>query len=132
MEEKMIIKTLPKPIIRIFFIIGIFSATCIRLIAVFNRFNPDISRVLWYIGVIGYIFFFGYRFYITKRRRKVIEANNLIKKLETQTLEKEDIENINYILNSIIKSKEIFNYIYIFFLSIIAIIVDIVLGIYMK
>lgn len=122
-------KTLPKPIIRGFFILGVSSAICIRLIAIFNRFDPSISRILWYIGIIGYIFFFGYRFYIARKRRDVILNNSLIEKFESNNLEKEDKENINYILSSIVKSKEIFNYIFIFVLSIIAIIVDITLEI---
>jgi len=128
----MINKILPKPIIRLFFIIGIISATSIRLIAIFNRFDPAISRILWYIGVIGYIFFFWYRFKIALKRRKVVNENDLINKLKTGTLEEEDTENIEYLLNSLVKSKEIFNYIYIFLLSIIAIIIDICLEIYMN
>lgn len=123
-------KVLPKSIIKFFFVLGIVSATSIRLIAVFNRFNPFISRILWYIGVIGYIFFFGYRFYISKKRRKTILENNLIEKLKNHSLNQEDRDNIVYILDSILKSKEILNYIYIFILSIVAIIVDISLEIF--
>lgn len=120
-------KTFPKWIIMMFFIIGMISAVCFRSLIVFNYYYVNMRRTVWYIGVIGYIFFFGYRFYVSHKRRKVILESSLIESLETDILNDEKKEEIKYILSSIIKSKEMFNYIFIFVLSGLAILIDLIL-----
>lgn len=120
-------KLFPPWIIRFFFIVGIISAIFFRLLVVFNYFWQPMGRVVWYCGVIGYILFFGFRFYISRKRRRVIIENDLINKLEEDSLNREEREEIQYILSSLIKSKEMINYIFIFALSGMAIVVDVTL-----
>jgi hypothetical protein len=120
-------KLLPSWAITFFFFIGLFSATLFRLIIFLNRINIVWARVAWYAGVFGYICFFGFRFYIAAKRRKVIANNNLLDKVRNSDIEVSAKAEIEYLLNSLTKSREIVNYIYIFATSIIAIALDILL-----
>jgi len=118
--------TVPRSIIYLFFILGIFSATAFRAIIVAQNFNPSLVRPIWYIATIGYICFFIYRFYITRKRKHAIEKFSIIKKLqEGATFTEEEREVLLYLVQSIEKSPEDINYCVIFVLSIAAIIFDI-------
>lgn len=121
-------KTLPHTIINFFFILGIFSALCFRSLLFFNKTAPELVRPVWYVSVIGYIFFFAYRWMITERRRKYVRKSHILNKIKAgKELSTQDKKIITYLLSSISKSKENLNYLAIFILSIIAIIIDIIL-----
>jgi len=125
--------TLPPYIINFFFILGLISAVAFRIIIVFDHIKPALVRPIWYIGVIGYIFFFLYRYAISQKRKKVVDEYNLIAKLQKgKNLSHEDIEVIKYLLSSIKKSRENLNYLFIFGLSIAAIIIDVLLVLHKK
>jgi len=121
-------KVMPPWIINLFFYTGVVSALLFRSTIIVNRYNTQLGRIIWYTAVCGYIFFFGYRFYISLKRRKVIHDEGLIGKVEKSNLAEEDRENVKYLLNSLQKSKEMINYILIFLLSGVAILVDLVLS----
>ncbi|HCL55780.1 MAG TPA: hypothetical protein DHW82_02055 [Spirochaetia bacterium] len=121
-------KTLPQWVVNLFFVIGIFSAVAFRIIIVFQYFQPQWVRLVWYIGVTGYVFFFLYRYLISRKRKKMIDDRNLIGKLSSgAALSSEDQEALLYLVSSIKKSKENINYIFIFLLSIIAVMFDLIL-----
>jgi CDP-diglyceride synthetase len=83
-------------------------------------------RPVWYVGVIGYMVFFLYRYYISEKRKKAVENFQLIEKVKANAcLTNEDREVVVYLLSSIKKSPENVNYFIIFLLSILAIIADI-------
>lgn len=118
--------TLPPSVIYCFFALGIVSAIAFRAIIVFQRLEPSWVRPVWYIGAIGYMVFFLYRYYIAEKRKKAIENFELIEKLNTNAcLTDEDREVVVYLLSSIKKSPENVNYFIIFLLSILAILTDI-------
>jgi CDP-diglyceride synthetase len=118
--------TLPPSIIYCFFALGIISAIAFRAIIVFQRLEPSWVRPVWYVGVIGYMVFFLYRYYISEKRKKAIENFQLIEKLKANAcLTDEDREVVIYLLSSVRKSPENVNYFIIFLLSILAIIADI-------
>ncbi|MFC1467195.1 hypothetical protein ACFLQY_00660 [Verrucomicrobiota bacterium] len=118
-------KTLPKWVINLFFCVGLFSAICIRALTIINHYSPRWASYAWRTAVIGYIFFFGYRFYIANKRRKTVVDSGLVEEVEKCTgLRGERQAELLYILNSIRKSKEIYNYAFIFILSIVAIGID--------
>ncbi len=119
----------PKYVTYGFFLIGLFSAIAFRAIIVLQDIKADWVRPVWYLGVIGYIFFFFYRFGITKKRKKAISDYKLIEKVENRTLSDEDRKVLLYLLSSIKVSLEDMNYALIFFLSIAAIAADIILSI---
>lgn len=121
--------TLPPWVIYLFMVIGLLSALAFRLLTIVNTFRPELLRPVWYAGVIGYILFFSYRYYITEKRRKVIRAHRLLEKIGgSAPLAPEDRETIAYVLASIIKSKENINYLFIFALSLLAVLVDLILA----
>ena len=121
-------KLMPLWVINLFFFIGLFSGLLFRSIILVNRFDPALGRTVWYIAVSGYLLFFGYRFHISKKRREVIHSRNLIYKVENSRLPEEDRESLVYLLRSLTKSKEMFNYILIFILSGLAMALDIYLS----
>ncbi|GAB4406223.1 MAG: hypothetical protein OHK0032_01140 [Thermodesulfovibrionales bacterium] len=118
--------TLPPSVIYCFFALGIVSAIAFRAIIVFQRLEPSWVRPVWYVGVIGYMVFFLYRYYISEKRKKAVENFQLIEKVKANAcLNDEDREVVVYLLSSIRKSPENVNYFIIFLLSILAIIADI-------
>ncbi len=118
--------TLPKFIVYLFFIIGVISAICFRVLIVFQYYYKSLTRLIWYIGIIGYFFFFLYRFIISRKRKNVILDNKLLEKLENkEELSEHDRSALFYVLKSIDKSKENYNYYIIFILSILAVLFDI-------
>ena len=121
-------RILPKYIIYGFFVIGLISAIAFRAIIVFQHLEPSWVRPVWYAGIVGYIFFFLYRYRITKKRKKAIDDFQLIDKVKANAcLTEEDREIVLYLLSSIKSSPEDLNYAIIFILSILAILADILL-----
>ncbi|MDH5523937.1 MAG: hypothetical protein OEY01_08080 [Desulfobulbaceae bacterium] len=121
--------TVPAFVIYLFMVLGLVSAVAFRMLTILNSVNPALFRPVWYFGVIGYILFFAYRYYISEKRKKAIRQNLLLEKINSrQEISPEDRELIGYVLASIIKSKENINYLFIFALSIVAILVDILLN----
>ena len=120
---------LPKYIIYGFFILGLISAIAFRGIIVFQHLEPQWVRPVWYIGIVGYIFFFLYRYRITKKRKRAIDDFQLIEKVKANAcLNDSDREVVLYLLSSIKSSLEDMNYAIIFLLSIAAILADIIIS----
>ena len=119
----------PRYIIWSFFALGLISAIAFRAIIVLEHLEPSWVRPVWYIGAIGYFFFFLYRYKITRKRKKAIEDFRLIEKLRGNScLEDEDREAVLYLLSSIKFSLEDLNYAIIFLLSVIAVAADLILS----
>jgi hypothetical protein len=112
-----------------FFFLGILSAIAFRAIIIFQRLEPEWVRPVWYIGVLGYIGFFMYRYAIARKRKNVIRDFELIEKVRASAcLSDEEREVTTYLLSSLKKSHEDINYLIIFLLSIITILADLVLS----
>ena len=127
--EKNKIHVLPKSVIYGFFILGLLSAIAFRAIILFQRLEPLWVRPVWYIGTVGYFFFFLYRYAITKKRKSAIEEFQLIEKVKTNAcLTDQDREVVLYLLSSIRLSLEDINYAIIFILSLIAVATDLLLS----
>ena len=118
-------KIIPQPIIVVFFLLGLLSSIAFRAILFLQKYEPRYVRPVWYFGVIGYLVFFVYRYYISQRRKGTIVRSNLIEKIRTGVpLTPEERAANLYLLNSIQKSQEDWNYLAIFILSIVAIALD--------
>lgn len=116
-------------VIYCFFALGIISAIAFRAIIVLQHIEPSWVRPIWYVGTIGYIIFFLYRYVIAKKRKATVERFQLINKIKAQAcLTDEDREVVIYLLSSIKKSPEDINYLIIFLLSLMAVAADIVLA----
>jgi len=120
--------TLPPAVINLFFVIGLFSALSFRALMAIKDLQPQLFRPVWYMGIIGYILFFGFRYSITEKRKKAISEFNLIAKLENgDELAPNDRQVVTYILSSLQKSRENLNYLFIFATSAIAILLDLII-----
>lgn len=118
----------PKYVIYGFFTLGLISAIAFRAIIVLQHIDPGWVRPVWYIGAVGYFFFFLYRYAITKKRKKAVEQFQLIEKIrQNACLTEEDREVVLYLLSSIKYSMEDINYAIIFLLSVIAAAADLIL-----
>ncbi|MBD3379059.1 MAG: hypothetical protein GF408_01190 [Candidatus Omnitrophica bacterium] len=118
-------RTYPPAVINFFFALGLLSAVSFRSLIILNHFNVELVRIAWYFGTCGYIFFFAYRYYIAHKRRKAIRDFKLVEKVRRNPcMDEQDKEVTEYILNSILRSREMFNYLAIFLLSLMAIVTD--------
>src|SRR5689334_23334524 len=121
-------KIIPKPVIVAAFVVGLLSSVAFRVIILFQKHHPAWVRTVWYFGVIGYMLFFMYRYYISHRRKHTIAHTNIIAKLQGgESLSADDRAAALYLLNSIRKSPEDWNYLAIFVLSVITIALDLLL-----
>jgi hypothetical protein len=121
-------RIVPKYVISGFFALGLVSAIAFRGIIVLQQLEPSWVRPVWYIGTVGYLLFFLYRYWITKKRKKAVEDFRLIEKLKANAcLAEEEREVVLYLLSSIKFSLEDINYAIIFVLSLIAIGADLFL-----
>ncbi|WP_094226589.1 hypothetical protein [Methanolobus psychrotolerans] len=114
--------------IQLYFWLGLISATFLRLIIIADYYSGTLSKVLFYLGVVGYLVFFAHRYHIATRRIDVLKNLELLKKIEGRIpLSENDYCGLQYIMWSLSVSKERMNYLVIFTFSIIAIIVSLAL-----
>lgn len=113
------------------FMTGLLSATAIRAIIVLMHTSPALVRPVWYFAIIGNLLFFYYRYMITRRRKRAITEFDLIRKIKDGTgLDDDSREVAVYLLRSVMKSPENYNYLIIFIFSFIAIALDIIMSTY--
>ena len=119
----------PKYVVYVFFLLGLASAIAFRAIIIFQHLEPSWVRPVWSIGTAGYFLFFLYRYWITRKRKKAVEAFQLIEKIRASAcLQDEDREVLLYLLSSIKLSLEDINYAIIFVLSVLAVAADLYLS----
>ena len=107
----------------IFFIVGVIAAIAIRAVTFLMQLNPIYGKISWYIGVSGFFIFFIYKFRILQSRSRQIKQQNILEKIEKKELLDEDCSLVSTILCSITSKKERINYIFIFGLSALALII---------
>jgi hypothetical protein len=116
-------------VIKLYFWVGLVSAILLRVIIIADHYSAFYAKVIWYLGVAGYLWFFMHRYHIAKRRFSVINDLELLKKVRNQqNLSEKDIEGLNYLLWSLSVSKESSNYLIISVFSVLAIVLSLVLN----
>jgi hypothetical protein len=121
-------KMIPQPVIIGFFLLGLLSSIAFRAIIILQKYDPAWVRPVWYFGVLGYLVFFMYRYYISQRRKRTIAHTAVIEKISTgEVLNHDEREAALYLLKSVRASQEDWNYLAIFVLSIVAIALDLLL-----
>jgi hypothetical protein len=111
----------------LFFWSGIIATLCYRAIIVLNHYSSTVALVAWYIGTVGFIVYFWHRYLVSEKRVNLIREHDLIESVKRTNLTKEQIEANEYILTTLLSTKEKWNYIVIFASSVIAIIIGIYL-----
>jgi len=111
----------------LFLFLGIIAAIAMRVVAVFIYTNPVYAKIAWYIGISFFFVFFIYRYNVSRSRSGSIIDNGLIKKVkEGKDLVQEDRKVISQILCGLTSRKERINFIVIFVLSAIALVIAII------
>jgi hypothetical protein len=105
----------------IFFVIGLIATIAIRVVTVLMQMEPVYGKIAWYVGIIGFLLFFVYKFKVGHARAVHIEKSGLYEKIKkNEPLDCNDYEIINFILCGVGSKKERINYFFIFFLSAVA------------
>ncbi|MFH1594632.1 MAG: hypothetical protein ABID09_08055 [Candidatus Omnitrophota bacterium] len=110
----------------IFFIVGLIATIALRVVTVLIHVNPIYGKVAWYVGVTGFFAFFIYKYNIIQNRARTIKEHNLLNRVNNrEELKEEDYRLISALLCGISSKKERINYIFIFGLSAVALLLAI-------
>ena len=105
----------------IFFVIGLVATVAIRIVTVLMDIHPVYGKISWYVGVIGFLLFFIYKFNVNRALAKIIQEDNLIEKTRARkSLSEKEYSLIAEILCSLKSEKERINYFFIFAVSAVA------------
>ncbi len=105
-----------------YFWIGVIATVAYRIIVILNNYDKTWAQLSWYIGTVGFIIYFIHRYEISERRFKLIQQHNLMEKMKNANLNKEEQEAMEYILKTLTSTKEKWNYIFIFAMSIVGLV----------
>lgn len=110
----------------IFFVIGIIATVALRVVTVLMDFRPIYGKITWYVGVGGFLVFFIYKFILNQRLKNFIYKSGLLDKINRQVgLSEQDYKLIREIFCGLTSKKERINYLFIFVLSAVALILAI-------
>lgn len=126
-SEFSITGTQGKWIRELFFWLGIVGALGLRVVLILNGYNPIYAKIAWYIAMFSLTAYYFYRKWIENKRRKMILATDLLEKVKKNILTSEDRNVVSTLLGSIIVSKQILNLNILFYASIIAIFVQLII-----
>lgn len=118
----------PKPLRLIYFWIGVIASFAYRAIIVLNFYDPIWVKVAWYIGTIGFIFYFWSRYRVVKQFDDLIEDQKLVSAVEkAKNITKDQKKALQHIVETLDTTKAQINYVIIFIFSAIALIVGLIL-----
>lgn len=104
-----------------FIIIGFISTIAVRVVTVLMDISPFWGKASWYVGVAGFFIFFLYKFKVFKDRSSLIDSAQLMDKVNgSKPLTETDYEILSVILCKIRSNKERINFLFIFAVSGIA------------
>lgn len=104
------------------FWVGIVATLAYRIIIVLNYYSSLLVSISWYIGTIGFIWYFAHRYRVQNKYSRIIRDKKLREKLCNHDLSKDDCEALSYILKGLDSSKAKWNSIAIFVFSALALI----------
>ena len=117
-----------KPVRLFFFWSGIIATFAYRVIVILNNFSKFWAQIAWYIGTVGFILYFAHRYQISEKRVRLIKAYKLQQKVkELKELNTDEKTIMGYVLSSLVSSKEKWNSIFLFVVSIIALVIGLYL-----
>ena len=111
----------------VFFVVGLVAAIAIRIGIFFQ--DSAFTKLLWYLAMTLYTFFFVFRLYIDRKRKELISKGNLRDKILANKCDKKDREKIHILLDSILVSKFSWNILIILIITVVFLIVQIVIDI---
>jgi RPA family protein len=80
------------------------------------------------VGTVGFVLYFGHRAHVEKRRAELVEKNDLVAIVgKMKGFSREQREALDYIVRSSVTSRVRWNSLFIFWSSIVALVVGIIL-----
>jgi len=111
----------------LFFFIALLAVISLRAVNLVIDFNPLWAKIFWYIGIIGFLFFFLYKYRYDSLLQEELKGNQISNKLLAKSkLSDHDYEVLGTVICKLSSNKDRINYFFIFFFSAIALI----LGLY--
>jgi len=111
-----------------FFWAGIVATLAYRIIVVLNFYNAALVSAAWYIGTVGFILYFGHRTHVQKKRSNLVMDNDLVGVVsKMKGVKGKQKEALSYIVESAVTSKVRWNSLFIFWTSVVALIIGLVL-----
>lgn len=105
------------------FALGILATIAYRIIVVLNHYSQASVQIAWYIGTIGFVWYFAHRFNVENRRDRFITQMGLADKVQNNVvLSDKERQVLVYILRGLQTSLSKWNYIAIFVFSTLALI----------
>lgn len=106
--------------IRFFFFIAGIVATIAYRITPF--LTPLWVKISWYIGTVGFIFYFAHRSHIEKKRADLVREYNLVDVVDKSDILPEEKSAVSYLVKTSLTSKARFNSIFIWVSSAVALV----------
>lgn len=110
-----------------FFISGIVATIAYRIIFLLN---PFWVKVAWYVGTIGFIFYFGHRASIESKRAKLVKEYDLVNEIEKSNVAEDKKPALAYLTETTLTSKSRYNSAFIFIVSLIVLIMGTIMDLY--
>ena len=99
----------------IFFFIALAAVISLRAMSIFVNSSPIFAKMLWYIGVGGFLIFFIYKFRYDQILQRELEKTDLKDKLlSKKELTEHDKEVLGTIVCKLSSKKDKINYFFIF------------------
>ena len=109
------------------FWVGIIATLAYRIIIILNNISSLAVKISWYVGTIGFVWYFAHRYRVQNFHGNLIKEKELVEKIETgRGLSEDDCNALVYVLKSLKSTKAKWNYIAIFILSGIALVYGII------
>lgn len=114
------------------FWVGIVATLAYRALIIIINYSHFWNDIIWYVGTIGFVWYFAHRFHIEEKRDHIIKERDLLAKVNASGLAADDREAVAFILKSQSSSLSRWNYIVIFVASAVALGYDLVLRFVIK
>ncbi|MBU4343471.1 MAG: hypothetical protein KKG01_05375 [Candidatus Omnitrophica bacterium] len=99
----------------IFFFIALVAVISLRAMSIFANSSPMFAKMLWYVGVGGFLIFFIYKFRYDQILQRELEKTDLKDKLlSKKELTEHDKEVLGTIVCKLSSKKDKINYFFIF------------------
>ncbi|MFH1791879.1 MAG: hypothetical protein ABH885_07870 [Candidatus Omnitrophota bacterium] len=108
----------------VLFFIALIAVVALRAVNFALAINPAFAKACWYIGIIGFLVFFAYKYRYDAIMHREIARSGLIDKLLNRTpLSRHDYDVMGTLICKLSSKKDKVNYFFIFFFSAVAILI---------
>ena len=110
-----------------FLFTGLVATVAVRVVNIAMDFSPFWAKVAWYIGILGFLVYFLYKYRQQRTMRKFLVNSDIIQKLKKgSALLAQESKCLSSVLCALRSRKDSINYFFIFSTSALALL----LGIY--